>query len=52
MNTTEVKGAPLSARVAQAKAIINMLALADHDKLTSQARDEAYKKIDELLTLN
>ena len=52
MNTTEVKGAPLSARVAQAKAIINMLALADHDKLTTQARDEAYKKIYELLTIN
>ncbi len=52
MNNMEVKGAPLSARREQAKAIINMLALADHDKLTSQARDEVYKKLDELLTIN
>ena len=52
MNTAEVKSSPLAERMDQAKAIITMLSLADHDKLTSKARDEAYKKIGELLTIN
>ena len=52
MNTTEWKGTPLSVRVEQAKVINLMLSHADPDKLTSQTRDEAYKKLDELLTVN
>lgn len=39
-------------RISAARALIAMLITADNRRLTDDARTKAYKKLDELLTIN